>query len=161
MIQLSEARDLKFPRARIAKYSDLQQECEDGGWGCKLFPAEVGCRRFAGQSLVRFLVALGVYTPERREVLRRRQQSLHQQGFGFGTPANSSNHCHIWHHELTSPRSCWILNSRNHHAQPDQAGLNPRSITTPRIHRWSFRKLIQAGVCCHPPGLDATNAILG
>lgn len=43
-----------------AKYAELVEECRSGGWKARSEPVEVGCRGFAGQSLLRTLKLLGV-----------------------------------------------------------------------------------------------------
>ncbi|KAK7930435.1 hypothetical protein WMY93_006830 [Mugilogobius chulae] len=48
-----------FERKR-AKYRELVDQCRSQGWQARCNPIEVGCRGFAGQSLVRTLKLLGV-----------------------------------------------------------------------------------------------------
>ena len=43
-----------------AKYEELVAECRCSGWRARNEPIEVGCRGFAGRSLVRTLAMLGV-----------------------------------------------------------------------------------------------------
>lgn len=43
-----------------AKYAELVEECRSSGWKARSKPVEVGCRGFAGQSLLRKLKLLGV-----------------------------------------------------------------------------------------------------
>ena len=52
---------------KMAKYSDLQQECEDGGRRCQVFPVEAGC-----------LLCMAPYSslrPHTREALRKAQEA--------------------------------------------------------------------------------------
>ena len=60
---------------KATRYSDLKTECEENGWTCRVFPVEVGCRGFVGQSVVRFLTAIGVPPKVRRTTIRRLQES--------------------------------------------------------------------------------------
>ncbi|KAK0146506.1 hypothetical protein N1851_014169 [Merluccius polli] len=43
-----------------AKYAELSSECRNNGWKARCEPVEVGCRGFAGRSLLRTLKLLGV-----------------------------------------------------------------------------------------------------
>jgi len=43
-----------------AKYAGLSSECQNNGWKTRCEPVEVGCRGFAGHSLLRILKLLGV-----------------------------------------------------------------------------------------------------
>lgn len=43
-----------------AKYAELSSECRNNGWKVRCEPVEVGCRGFAGHSLLRTLKLLGV-----------------------------------------------------------------------------------------------------
>ena len=45
---------------KTTRYSDLQSDCTERGWTCKIYPVEVGCRGFVGQSTIKFLSAIGV-----------------------------------------------------------------------------------------------------
>ena len=52
---------------KMSKYSDLQQECEDGGRRCQVFPVEAGC-----------LLCMAPYSSQRphtREALRKAQEA--------------------------------------------------------------------------------------
>ena len=90
---------------KMVKNSDLQQECEDAEWGCKVF--------FDRRRMQRIRWSASCMVPYRALVrgetrLRelRGQPNLCQ--LAFGTPASSHCHRHFSHHYLTLPRSGWI-----------------------------------------------------
>ncbi|KAL0148307.1 hypothetical protein M9458_056369 [Cirrhinus mrigala] len=47
-------------KRKMAKYAELSSECWNNGWKVRCEPVEVGCRGFAGHSLLRTLKLLGV-----------------------------------------------------------------------------------------------------
>ena len=49
---------------KMAKYTELQEQCRSRGWNTWLFPAEIGYRGFPAQSLCRMLGKLGIKTGE-------------------------------------------------------------------------------------------------
>ncbi|XP_063050108.1 uncharacterized protein LOC134444859 [Engraulis encrasicolus] len=58
-----------FERKR-AKYEELASECRSRGWKTRCNPIEVGCRGFAGQSLIRALKMLGLRGLQNRKAIR-------------------------------------------------------------------------------------------
>lgn len=58
-----------FERKR-AKYEELAGECRSRGWRTRCNPIEVGCRGFAGQSLIRALKMLGVKGLHNRRAIK-------------------------------------------------------------------------------------------
>ena len=60
---------------KTARYSDLQSDCTEKGWTCKIYPVEVGCRGFVGQSTIRFLSAIGVAPRVRQATVKKLQET--------------------------------------------------------------------------------------
>ncbi|XP_075343502.1 uncharacterized protein LOC142401936 [Odontesthes bonariensis] len=58
-----------FERKR-AKYEELTSECQSRGWRTQCNPIEVGCRGFAGQSLIRALKMLGLKGLQNRRAIK-------------------------------------------------------------------------------------------
>ena len=54
-----EGIEAAFERKKT-KYSDLAAECREAGWKTTIYPVEVGCRGFVGQSTTRLLRDAGV-----------------------------------------------------------------------------------------------------
>jgi uncharacterized protein (DUF2126 family) len=54
-----ETRMAEAGERKRLRYSELLEECERAGWTTEFFTVEVGCRGFAGNSLRKWLVALG------------------------------------------------------------------------------------------------------
>ena len=73
---------------KATKYHDLKNQIEDDGWKCHVYPVEVGCRGFVGQSTVKFLNAIGVAPRIRQATIRKLQ-------------------------EIAETASVWIWNSRD------------------------------------------------
>ena len=60
---------------KMVRYADLKSQCQDRGWTCHVYPVEVGCRGFAGRSVIGFLPDIGVALKARRSVLRWLQET--------------------------------------------------------------------------------------
>ena len=73
---------------KASKYHDLKNQIEDNGWKCHVYPVEVGCHGFVGQSTVKFLHAIGVAPRIRQATIRKLQ-------------------------EMVETASAWIWNSRD------------------------------------------------
>ena len=50
---------------KMAKYTELQEQCRSRGWSTWLFPVEIVCRGFPAQSLWRMLRKLGIKAGDR------------------------------------------------------------------------------------------------
>ena len=56
---------------KASKYHDLKNQIEDNDWKCHVYPVEVGCHGFVGQSTVKFLHAIGVAPRIRQATIRK------------------------------------------------------------------------------------------
>ena len=56
---------------KMAKYTELQEQCGGRGWSTCLFPVEIGCRGFPAQSLWRMLGKLGIKAGDRKRAVGR------------------------------------------------------------------------------------------
>ena len=54
-----EGMEAAFERKKT-KYTELAAECREAGWRTTIYPVEVGCRGFVGQSTTRLLRDTGV-----------------------------------------------------------------------------------------------------
>ena len=60
---------------KMAKYTELQEQCRSSGWSSWLFPVEIGCRGFPVQSLWRMLSKLGIKAGDRKRAVWRLGQA--------------------------------------------------------------------------------------
>ena len=70
---------LYFLFRTMTKYSDLAAECREAGWKTTIYPVEVGCRCFVGQSTTRLLRDAGVTGGKLKKAtkeLRRRRAAF-------------------------------------------------------------------------------------
>ena len=56
---------------KATKYLGLKNQIEDNGWKCHVYPVEVGCCSFVGQSTLEFLNAMGVAPRIRQATIRK------------------------------------------------------------------------------------------
>ena len=63
------------PREESHKVPRPEQQIEDNGWKCHVYPVEVGCRGFVGQSTVKFFNAIGVAPRIRQSTIRKLQET--------------------------------------------------------------------------------------
>lgn len=68
-VQWEDQMEEAFERKR-AKFEELVGEYRSGGWRTLCNSIEVGCRGFAGQSLIRALKMLGVKGPHHRKAIK-------------------------------------------------------------------------------------------
>ena len=54
---------------KMAKCTELQEQCRRRGWSTCLFPVEIGCRGFTAQSLWRMLGKLGIKAGDRKRAV--------------------------------------------------------------------------------------------
>ena len=55
---------------KLGKYQELLDNCRVNGWRTYCFPVEIGCRGFAGQSMIRALTRLGITGQKRRKAIQ-------------------------------------------------------------------------------------------
>ena len=55
---------------KLSKYQELLESCRTSGWRTCYFPVEIGCRGFAGRSMVRALTCLGITGQKRRRAIK-------------------------------------------------------------------------------------------
>lgn len=72
--------DAAFERKK-ERYSDLAAECRPAGWKATVFPAEVGCRGFAGTSTLRLMTSLGITGSKLRKALKDLAEEAEQGSF--------------------------------------------------------------------------------
>ena len=53
-----------------SKYHELIEQCQQGSWKIEYDPKEVGCRGFAGQSLAKSLVKIGIVGAVKSKAIR-------------------------------------------------------------------------------------------
>ena len=70
-----EARCEEAYKRKMAKYTELQEQCRSRGWSTWLFPVEIGCRGFPAQSLWRMLGKLGIKAGDRKRAVGRLGQA--------------------------------------------------------------------------------------
>ena len=64
-----EGIEAAFERKK-AKYSELAAECREAGWKATIYPVEVGCRGYVGQSATRLLRDAGVTGGKLRKAIK-------------------------------------------------------------------------------------------
>ena len=106
---------------KAIKYHNLKNQIEDNGWKCHVYPVEVGCRGFVGQSIVKFLNAIGV-APRIRQATIRKLQEIAETGSAW-----------IWNSRDQMKTDRTWHDSHAHHHQPGSATtvlLGPHTTAT-------------------------------
>ena len=63
-----ETRIAEAHERKLAKYTQLLEECQQNKWKAVCFPIEVGCRGFPAQSFWRAMGALGLTGAKRKKL---------------------------------------------------------------------------------------------
>ena len=107
---------------KATKYHDLKNQIEDNGWKCRVYPVEVGCRGFVGQSTVKFLDAIGVAPCIKQATIRKLQETAETASAWIWNSRDRMKTDRTWH------------DSHAHHHPPGSATavlLGPPIHTTP------------------------------
>ena len=56
---------------KTLKYADMMEECREKGWRVSLFPVEIGCRGFPGQSVWKLMTSLRMVSSARNTAARQ------------------------------------------------------------------------------------------
>ena len=64
---------------KMAKYTEIQEQCRSCGWSTWLFPVEIGCRGFPAQSLWRMLGTVGIAAGDRKRAVWRLGQAAEKE----------------------------------------------------------------------------------
>ena len=82
---------------KATKYHDLKNQIEDNGWKCLVYPVEVGCRGFVGQSTVKFLNAIGVAPRIRQATIRKLQETAETASAWIWNSRDQMKTDRTWH----------------------------------------------------------------
>ena len=85
------------PREESHKVPWPEEPNWDNGWKCYVYPVEVGCRGFVGQSTVKFLNAIGVAPRIRQATIRKLQETVETASAWIWNSLDQMETYRTWH----------------------------------------------------------------